>query len=54
LILPCFTGGNHRVTTSLAIRRNEFVAALADEVWFTHIVPGGKMQRLANNIAAQD
>jgi predicted Rossmann fold nucleotide-binding protein DprA/Smf involved in DNA uptake len=54
LILSCFTGGNHRVTTSLAIRRNEFVAALADEVWFAHIVPGGKMQRLAHKIAAQD
>jgi len=54
LILSCFTGGNHRATTSLAIRRNEFVAALADEVWFAHIVPGGKMQRLAHKIAAQD
>ena len=54
LILSCFTGGNHRVTTSLAIRRNEFVAALADEVWFAHIVPDGKMQRLAHKIAAQD
>ena len=54
LILSCFAGRNHRVTTSLAVRRNEFVAALADEVWFAHIAPGGKMQSLAHKIAARD
>jgi hypothetical protein len=32
--------GNRRVTAPLAARRNEFVAALADEVWFAHITPG--------------
>ncbi len=54
LILSCFTGRNRRVTTSLATRRNEFVAALADEVWFAHIAPGGDLQRLAHKIAARD
>lgn len=54
LILSCLTGCNRRVTTPLAARRNEFVAALADEVWFAHIAPGGEMQRLAHKIAARD
>ena len=54
LILSCFAGCNHRVTAPLAARRNEFVAALADEVWFAHIAPGGDLQRLAHKIAARD
>jgi hypothetical protein len=54
LILSRFAEHNRRVTASLAVRRNEFVAALADEVWFAHIAPGGEMQRLAHKIAAQD
>ena len=36
----------NRVTAELAARRNEFVAALADDVWFAHITPGGQMERL--------
>ena len=54
LILSCFNGNEHRVTSALATRRNEFVAALADEVWFAHVAPGGQMQRLAQKIAARD
>jgi len=54
LILSRFAEHNRRVTASLAVRRNEFVAALADEVWFAHIAPGGEMQRLAHKIAARD
>jgi hypothetical protein len=54
LILSCFGGRNHRATASLAARRNEFVAALADEVWFAHIAPGGDLQCLAHKIAARD
>jgi len=52
MVLSCFAGCNRRVTASLAARRNEFVAALADEVWFAHIAPGGEMQRLAQRISA--
>jgi len=48
LILSCFTATYRRPTKQLAARRNELVAALADEVWFAHITPGGQMQRLAN------
>lgn len=54
LILSCFVERNRRVTASLAVRRNEFVAALADEVWFAHIAPGGEMHRLAQTIATPD
>jgi hypothetical protein len=54
LILSCFVERNRRVTASLAVRRNEFVAALANEVWFAHIAPGGEMERLAHKIAARD
>ena len=47
LILSGFRAGEKRITTELAIRRNEFVAALADELWFAHITPGGQMDKLA-------
>ena len=47
LVLSAFGAGDKRVTTELAIRRNEFVAALADELWFAHITPGGQMDTLA-------
>ena len=46
LILSSFNEGERRITTALAARRNEFVAALADEVWFAHIAPGGQMEQL--------
>ena len=45
---------SHLVTAPLAARRNEFVAALADEVRFAHIAPGGEHPRLAHSIAAND
>jgi predicted Rossmann fold nucleotide-binding protein DprA/Smf involved in DNA uptake len=47
LILSIFPAAKTRVTADLAAIRNTFVAALADEVWFAHITPGGQMQRLA-------
>ena len=46
LILSAFRAAEKRITADLAIRRNEFVAALADEVWIAHITPGGQMDRL--------
>ena len=54
LFLSCFPAAHRRVTAELAARRNEFVAAIADQVWFAHIAPGGKMQRLASSVAAWD
>ena len=47
LILSCFPASQRRATAELAARRNDLVAALADEVWFAHIAPGGQMERLA-------
>jgi predicted Rossmann fold nucleotide-binding protein DprA/Smf involved in DNA uptake len=46
LIVSIFPANLARVTAELAARRNDFVAALADEVWFAHITPGGENQRL--------
>jgi hypothetical protein len=43
LILSCFPAAQRRATAELA--------ALADEVWFAHIAPGGQMERMANQIA---
>jgi predicted Rossmann fold nucleotide-binding protein DprA/Smf involved in DNA uptake len=54
LILSAFAATVSRVTAELAARRNEVVAALADEVWFAHITAGGEMQRLAHRITAWD
>lgn len=48
LILSIFPAAKTRVTANLATRRNKFVAALADELWFAHITKRGQMERLAN------
>lgn len=49
LILSAFT--ETRITSDLARRRNELVAALADEVWFAHITPGGHSEQLLRTVA---
>jgi hypothetical protein len=46
LILSGFTAAEKRVTAELAARRNALVAALADEVCFAHVTPGGQSDRL--------
>jgi len=51
LILSGFTAAEKRVTSELATRRNALVAALADEVCFAHITPGGQSERLTNRLA---
>jgi len=53
LILSCFPAAQRRATAELAARRNDLVAALADEVWFAHIAPGGQMERLAADSSRQ-
>ncbi len=50
LILSGFAATEKRVTTELATRRNAFVAALADEVCFAHITPGGQSERLTRRL----
>ena len=52
LILSGFTAAEKRVTTELATRRNALVAALADEVCFAHITPGGQSDRLTHRLTA--
>lgn len=51
LILSAFTEVKNRPTAGLASRRNEIVAALADEGWFAHVTPGGKNESLCRKLA---
>ena len=41
-----------KVTKNLAMERNKFVAALADEVVFAHITPGGQLEDVKQLSAA--
>ena len=50
LILSAFTATAHRVTAELAIRRNEFVAALADEAFIAHATVGGHLEELTRRV----
>lgn len=52
LILSGFAAAEKRVTSELAARRNALVAALADEVCFAHISPGGQSERLTHRLTA--
>lgn len=47
LILSPFTESPKRVTQERALRRNEFVAALADDAYIAHVTPGGQTERIA-------
>jgi predicted Rossmann fold nucleotide-binding protein DprA/Smf involved in DNA uptake len=48
LLLSAFPESKTRITSDLARRRNEFVAALADEACFAHITPGGQSDDLSH------
>ena len=50
LILSAFAATASRITAELAARRNEFVAALADEIFLPHVSPGGQLQSLLQTI----
>ena len=50
LFLSRFVGGPKRVTKESATQRNELVAALADEVYFAHVAPGGEAERIAGRV----
>lgn len=47
LILSAFPATAGRVTAELASQRNEFVAALASEVFIAHAAPGGHLEKLS-------
>lgn len=46
LILSAFTATANRMSAALAARRNEFVAAVADEVFIAHATSGGQLDIL--------
>lgn len=46
LFISPFTKQPKRVTKESALRRNEIVAALADEVFIAHIAPGGQTEKM--------
>jgi predicted Rossmann fold nucleotide-binding protein DprA/Smf involved in DNA uptake len=52
LILSAFAATANRVTAELAFRRNEFVAALADEVFIAHAAAGGHLEILTRRLRA--
>ena len=52
LVASAFQEGEDRITAELAARRNQFVADLADELWFAHITPGGQLDQLAQRARA--
>ncbi len=52
LLLSAFAAPATRVTTELAARRNEFVAALADEVFIPHATLGGRLDKLIHRLRA--
>ena len=51
LFISPFENSPRRVTRESAVRRNELVAALADEAFIAHITPGGQTERLAGMLA---
>lgn len=52
LFLSPFAATALRVTTELAARRNEFVAALADEAFIAHATVGGRLDKLVDRLRA--
>ena len=50
LVLSRFSDGLHRATLETAHRRDEFVAALVDEIWFAHINPGGWTEKIVERV----
>ncbi|MCW2310694.1 DNA-processing protein DprA [Rhodoferax antarcticus] len=50
LIVSAFPVTEVRVTAELARKRNEVVAALANEAWFAHITPGGNNDLLSASL----
>jgi predicted Rossmann fold nucleotide-binding protein DprA/Smf involved in DNA uptake len=51
-IISQFPSTVKRATGDLARQRNRFVAALADEVVFAYISPGGSLSRIADEVVA--
>jgi predicted Rossmann fold nucleotide-binding protein DprA/Smf involved in DNA uptake len=52
LLLSPFASSDRRVTKELAVQRNRFAAAVADEIVFAHITPGGHLDELRQLVTA--
>lgn len=52
LLVSPFDATARRPSSSLARRRNEFVAALADELYVAYAAPGGSLESLVERVAA--
>lgn len=50
LLLSPFDFSQRRFTGALSERRNRLVAALADEIYFVHVTPGGKIAQLTEEV----
>lgn len=50
LLLSCFAAAHRRVTAELAARRNDLVAALADEAFIIHATRGGHVAQLSKRL----
>lgn len=46
LVVSCFTPYLRRVTRDTALVRNDFMAALADEIFIAYASPGGSVEKL--------
>jgi predicted Rossmann fold nucleotide-binding protein DprA/Smf involved in DNA uptake len=53
LLLSCFPSGLRRPTADTAYRRNEFVATLATEITVLYTTPGGRLERLLQQLQPQ-
>ncbi len=53
-VISPFAASEKRATLDLARQRNRFVAALADEVAFAFVSPGGSLSRLADEVTGWD
>jgi predicted Rossmann fold nucleotide-binding protein DprA/Smf involved in DNA uptake len=53
LFLSPFPGKEKRMTADLAVARNRFVAALADEIFVAHAAEGGKIEAFCCELAAR-
>ncbi|PZO18978.1 MAG: DNA-binding protein [Leptolyngbya foveolarum] len=52
LILSPFQGNQHRMSAALAQQRNQFVAAIADDIFIAYAASGSKTETLAQQIVA--
>ncbi|MFN0074255.1 MAG: DNA-processing protein DprA [Chloroflexota bacterium] len=53
LVISPFDPGEQRVTAALAQKRNQWVAAVANEVFIAYAAPGSATERFARALAAQ-